>query len=274
MPLTRTTVAKHLGLVPYRALARLRLWSLFTSALFDTRPGAVLLSIATCTVAGRPAQLALSARGLASMLAFSTAVGAICVSVFALLIYAATRFGGAIFTPIATATGFNIALLVALKQHIPDHEIGFGAARLRLSLAPFAYVCASGVLTLVGQLSLASFVLGLVTGNLAWAWVRFIRRSPLSGERGDSSDGFAFATLFPPPLRPTMAVVGNVAFIVFAPIINLANESSANADGPKQELANSIVQDRGNPIDAERRRQRAQKALDERLASSASEPAI
>ncbi len=274
LPPSRPVVTRHLGLVPYRALTRLRLWSLFTSALFDTRPLAAVLSVAATAVAARPAQLAMGARGLIYLLLFATGVAAATVSVFALLIYAATRFGGAIFTPIATASGFNLALLIALKQHIPDHEVGFGSARMRLSLAPFAFACTSVVLSLLGQLSLPSLMLGLITGNLAWAWLRFARRSPLSGERGDSSEGFAFATLFPPPMRPAMTVVGNMTFIVFRPIINLANETVANANGPKQELVNSIVQDRGNPIDAERRRQRAQKALDERIAGSTSEPAI
>lgn len=181
------------------------------------------------------------------------------------------------FAPIATTSGINLALLVALKQQIAEHEVGVGSVRLRVNYAPLTYAVVLFVLACVGQLGFGALLLALLSGHAAWAFLRYWRRNPMTGEHGDPSDAFAFATFFPDPIRPFVAVVANVLHLVCTPVLNCLlsiGATSPSGNGVKQELVNSIVQDRTSAIDAERRRQRALKSLDERMAGSQSEPAL
>lgn len=273
VPASRNAFLHNLALVPQNALPRFHLWTLLTSALFDTKPLAAVLAVASCALCARPAELALGRSALGILLLVSAFAGAFLVAAVALVAYAIIRTGGVLFDPIATAHGINLATLVALKAHIPEHEVGFGAARLKVNYAPGAFAASLVVLMLLGQLSPFALVMAFTSGHTAWAWLRYVQRNPNTGERGDSSENFAFVTFFPLPLRPIVAPLANIVFAVSAPLCGIV-QSEQSTPGPKQELVNSIVQDRASAIDAERRRQRAQKALDDRMAGSASEPAI
>lgn len=171
----------------------------------------------------------------------------------------------------------NLALLMVLKQQIAEHEVGVGGVRLRVNYTPLVYSLLLVLLACMGQLGLGSLVMSLISGHAAWAYLRYWRRDPMTSERGDPTEAFAFATLFPDPIRPFVSVASNVMHLVCTPALKCLQSLGSSAltgNGVKQDLVNSIVQDRGSAIDAERRRQRALKSLDERIAGSQSEPAL
>lgn len=182
------------------------------------------------------------------------------------------------FTPLATVGGLNLALLVALKQHIPEHEVGFAAAKMRMNYAPLAFIAALLVLTLLGQFNPAGLFFSLICFHSSWMYLRYFKTNGLNGVRGDASEAFAFATLFPDPVRPFVAVAGTVLHLFCKPVINLLLSSGGEAPTAngtaKPDLVSSIAQERTTSLDSERRRQRAMKALDERLAGSQSDSAV
>lgn len=96
-PPTQKSVHTQLGLVPYRALPRLRLWALLTCGLFDTRPAAALLNVAATALCARPAELALGRPHLLAMLVVATVTAATVVSTSALAAYAAIRVGSLMY---------------------------------------------------------------------------------------------------------------------------------------------------------------------------------
>lgn len=160
---------------------------------------------------------------------------------------------------------------------MPDHDAAFGPLRLRINYAPLAYALVLACLAAGGQLSGGGLFLALVCMHAAWTYLRYFRANDLNGVRGDASDAFAFATLFPDPVRPLVAVAGSVIHLVCRPLIGVllaaGGEAPAAGAGAKADLVSSIAQERTSAQDAERRRQRAMKALDERLAGSQSDSA-
>lgn len=177
----------------------------------------------------------------------------------------------------ATVAGLNLALLVAMKQQIPEHEVGFSSVKLRMNYAPLTYILVLFVLALIGQLNPVALFFSLICFHSSWVYLRYFKTHDLTGARGDSSDAFAFATLFPDPIRPFVVIVSNVLHLVCRPVLSLllpSRNSAPVANGGKQDLVNSITQERASSVDAERRRQRAMKTLDERLAGSQSDSAV
>ncbi|NXI30066.1 TM115 protein, partial [Zosterops hypoxanthus] len=95
----------------------------------------------------------------------------------------------------------------------------------------------------------------------SWVYLRFYQRH--SRGRGDMSDHFAFATFFPEILQP---VVGLVASLVHSMLVKvrLCRKTVKRYDvGAPSSITISLPGT--DPQDAERRRQLALKALNERL---------
>lgn len=261
------------ALIPYEAVVRLHGWRLFTGSLFDSTTISVFLNVAVCALASRPAELALGRRSLALLLLLGTAVSAVMFSLCALFLYILFRVGTVlIFRPVASFSGMNLIMLVTLKHHIPDHEVGLAGVKLSLNYAPLSYAGILLLTMLVGQLQPASVAMALMAAQFAWMYMRYLQRNASDGTRGDPSENFSFASFFPPQVQAPISAVSNIAFA--ACIRPVLGNMDAQTKQPQQQIVNTITQDRASTIDAERRRQRAEKSLDERMAGSASEPAI
>jgi len=250
---------------------RLHGWRLLTHSLFDTSVISIFLNCAVSALAGRPAELALGRRSLVLIMILGASVSSVLFSLCALFVYILFRVGTTfIFKPIASFSGINLVMLIALKHQIPDHEVGMAGFKLSLNYAPLAYVSILLITALLGQLQPANVVMAVLSGQFSWLYMRYLRVN--EGIRGDPSENFSFASFFPPQMQPPISAVANVAFaLCVRPVLG---SGTINEAKQPQQLVNTIVQDRASTIDAERRRQRAQKSLDERMAGSASEPAI
>lgn len=260
-------------------MVRLHGWRLLTNSLFDTTIVSIFLNVAVCALSSRPAELALGRAPLALLLLLATTVSSVIFSLCALFVYILFRVGTVfIFTPIASFSGINLVMLIALKHQIPDHEVGLYGVKLSLNYAPVAYVAILAATALLGELQAASVAMAILAGQFSWMYMRYLRVSPDNSYRGDPSENFSFASFFPPQLHVPISAVANVAFaICIRPVLGAddsAFQNNTSKQQPQQQIVNTIVQDRASQLDAERRRQRAQKSLDERMAGSASEPAI
>lgn len=182
--------------------------------------------------------------------------------------------GDVLFRPLGGFEAGAAALLVALKQLIPDNEVALfgGALRFRAKHLPGLYVAGASTVSLVlgGATRVIPFT--LFGSYFAWTYLRFLQTR--NGVRGDLSDEFRLASFFPQLLHP--------------PIDRLAAACTrltglGNAAGSQQHQAawrSALVGGAALPgsldvaDDAARRRERGARALEERLglkkASSAS----
>lgn len=151
---------------------------------------------------------------------------------------------------------------MAVKQLIPEHEIGVNGVNISVNYLPLVYVTAIMLLSVAGQVSAGELVLTLSAFQFSWLYLRYYQSK--NGARGDLSEAFAYATMFPEPLRRVVAVVANIGFIIFRPVL-MAGLSVQPESEPVQDVPIS----KASSVDAERRRQRALKALDERMNSTA-----
>ncbi|KAF4072447.1 hypothetical protein AMELA_G00263140 [Ameiurus melas] len=176
--------------------------------------------------------------------------------------YAATFDLGYLFAVhISGAPSFLGAVLVALKQTSGDTTV-LRVPQIRLKAAPALVLLALAILRLAGLLESSAPLVGCSFGALAgWVYLRFYQRH--SRGRGDMSDHFAFASFFPEALQPA---VGLIASLVHAALVKIkvCRKMVKRYDvGAPSSITISLPGT--DPQDAERRRQLALKALNERL---------
>ncbi|NXF13401.1 TM115 protein, partial [Smithornis capensis] len=95
----------------------------------------------------------------------------------------------------------------------------------------------------------------------SWVYLRFYQRH--SRGRGDMSDHFAFATFFPEILQPVVGLVANLVHGVLVKVRVCRKTVKRYDVGAPSSITISLPGT--DPQDAERRRQLALKALNERL---------
>jgi hypothetical protein len=171
------------------------------------------------------------------------------------------------FTPVGGLSAIVGGLLVAVKQLIPDHSISAAGVGVRVKFLPIMAVAALCALAVGGAVSLGVLVFTLAGFQFGWLYLRFFQRREVG--QGDPSDAFAFCTFFPEPIAPFVSVASAVAFAVFRPAL-VSGGAKTSASASALEKA-ALPVSSADPIDAERRRQRALRALDERLGASKSE---
>lgn len=170
------------------------------------------------------------------------------------------------FTPIGTTNGICSALLIAIKQLIPDHKIGTVHVGTTANYLPLIYLAICFALTVLTILPIGAFIFTLTAVQASWLYLRYFRYS--NGTHGDFSDAFAYSTLFPTPIRPVISVISNIAFHSFKPLL-----MSVQQTPPESMNETSAQPSKASAFETERRRQRALKVLDERLQETiASEP--
>ncbi|BFZ10529.1 hypothetical protein BsWGS_13568 [Bradybaena similaris] len=110
------------------------------------------------------------------------------------------------------------------------------------------------------------FVSGLV---ISWVYLRFYQKQS-DGNRGDMADNFSFASFFPSQLQPPIAVFANT---VFSGLVRfkLCKKPQRRYDVSSSTTI-TVTLPGTEPRDAERRKQLAIKALNERLSKVDSAP--
>lgn len=159
--------------------------------------------------------------------------------------------------------------VVAIKQIMPDTVIiNASFIRLKQDHLPGLLILTSCVLYLFGLTSL-TYVVMLVQGTfIGWVYLRFYQRHK-NGTKGDSASSFVFASFFPGQIQPIIAIIANTIFNLLVQIKickKPPTRYNVNGNGQSQititlPLVNAGIEN----SDAERRRQKALKALKERL---------
>ncbi|XP_068109105.1 transmembrane protein 115 [Hyperolius riggenbachi] len=235
------------------------LWSLFTHGLVELHIWDVLANLLLTLGAGRQLE---PLWGAPELLLFygvvSVSVGVLS-SLWFLVAYAASSDLHFLFS--AQVHGFPAfagAVLVAHKQTIGD---GLVDSQRWVRLLPQLALLGVTVLTVAGLIPspmLVGYSLGMVSG---WVYLRFYQRH--SRGRGDMSDHFSFASFFPGPLQPAAALLGNLLHISLVKLRLCPRAVKRYDVGAPSSITISLPGT--DPQDAERRRQLALKALNERL---------
>lgn len=191
-------------------------------------------------------------------------------------------------TQICGGVSLQASFLVAFKQLVPEHTVTIfkGLVKIRVKHFPAIFLLLNTLSGIIIGTDTAAILawLGLLT---SWTYLRFYKHQPdLTGTstnglgiKGDASETFAFACLFPDVMQPPIAFVADqvYAFLVALKIVVPFSEDEI-ASGNQQVLARgeaglptlissqrSGVRGSAKREEAERRRALALKALDQRL---------
>ncbi|KAL4892605.1 rhomboid family protein [Aspergillus ambiguus] len=184
------------------------------------------------------------------------------------------------------------SFLVAFKQLVPEHTVTIfkGLVKMRVKHFPALFLLLNTISGLLFGTHVAAVLawLGLLT---SWTYLRFFKRQPdLTGTstdglgiKGDASETFAFACLFPDAIQPPIAFVADQIYTLLVTLrICTPFSEEAIASGNEQVLARGEaglpsllnhsrggMRGMGKREEAERRRALALKALDQRLQAAA-----
>jgi len=147
---------------------------------------------------------------------------------------------------------------------MPDHVLlNLPLGKIRNRHVPILVLILAIIVNIFGGVSGTYpwlFGMGLLT---SWTYLRFYQKHN-NKTTGDSADHFMFASFFPEPISPVVAVVANTIFSLLVRMkICKRQVHRYNMAAPSGSITVSLPGT--NAEDAERRRQIALKALNERL---------
>lgn len=199
-------------------------------------------------------------------------------------------------TQICGGVSIQASFLVAFKQLVPEHTVAIfkGLVKMRVKHFPALFLLLNTLSGLVAGTDTAAVLawLGILS---SWTYLRFYKRQPnLTGTsttdlgiKGDASDTFAFACLFPDVMQPPIAFVADQIYTLLVAVRILTPFSEDEiASGNQQVLARGEAglptllsnqrgggsRGSGKREEAERRRALALKALDQRLQAAVGRP--
>lgn len=160
----------------------------------------------------------------------------------------------------------NCAVLVLIKQFLPDSillETPFG--RLKYTHTPLLAILVSSVFSVLGVVRPIVVLQCLLAVQISWTYLRFFNPHVSDSFYGDSSEHFVWESLFPRVIQPCCSILGRVCFKSLAKL-GVCKRSVRHID--LNSLQNVEIGLRGfdsTTRDAERRRQKALRDLNERL---------
>ncbi|XP_053577086.1 transmembrane protein 115 [Bombina bombina] len=249
-----------LGVTPGLLLPpNLWLWTLATHGLVEVHIWDVLLNLLLTLGAGRRLEPLWGAPELLIFYVLVNVAVGILSSLCFVAAYAATSDLHYLFhSHIHGFPAFAGAVLVAHKQTVGDGQV---EPQRWVRALPQLVLLGLTVLTLISLAPvrlIVGYSLGMMSG---WVYLRFYQRH--SRGRGDMSDHFSFASFFPGPVQPAAALLANLVHAGLVKVRLCPRAVKRYDVGAPSSITISLPGT--DPQDAERRRQLALKALNERL---------
>ncbi|KAI2989060.1 hypothetical protein CBS147344_3389 [Aspergillus niger] len=284
-----TPIIPYLTLVPSQFL--FYPWTLLTATLVEQNIFTVLLNAATLFYGGKYLERAWGSREFAKFILAIAVIPNVTIVPLHILGAALKSGSSSGLTQICGGISIQASFLVAFKQLVPEHTVTIfkGLVKMRVKHFPALFLFLNTISGIVFGTHVAAILawLGLLT---SWTYLRFFKRQPdLTGTstdglgiKGDASETFAFACLFPDVLQPPIAFLSDQVYALLVAIRICTPFSEEDiASGNQQVLARgeaglpSILSNHRNGRamakreEAERRRALALKALDQRLQAAA-----
>ncbi|KAJ5454638.1 uncharacterized protein N7458_005594 [Penicillium daleae] len=266
-------------------------WTLLTATFVEQNIFTVSLNAATIFYGGKYLERAWGSREFSKFIIAVALIPNVVIVPFYLIWGALGGSSSRALTQICGGVAIQASFLVAFKQLVPEHTVAIfkGLVKMRVKHFPALFLflnTLSGIIIGTDTAAVLAW-LGLLS---SWTYLRFYKRQPdLTGTstnglgiKGDASETFAFACLFPDVMQPPIAFVADqfYALLVAVKILTPFSEDEI-ASGNQQVLARGeaglptlLSNHRGGARgsskreEAERRRALALKALDQRLQSA------
>ncbi|KAJ5898831.1 hypothetical protein N7495_003575 [Penicillium taxi] len=287
-----TTVGNQVTpIVPYLTLVPSHFyyypWTLLTSTFVEQNIFTVLLNAATIFYGGKYLERAWGSREFSKFIATVTIIPNIVIIPIYLIWSGVTGSSSRSLTQICGGVAIQASYLVAFKQLVPEHTVAIlkGLVKIRVKHFPALFLLLNTTSGIVLGTDTAAVLAWL--GILAsWSYLRFYKRQPdLTGTstnglgiKGDASETFAFACLFPDVMQPPIAFVADqiysllVAVKILTPfsedeIVSGNQQVLARGEAGLPNLHSSSHGSRASAKreEADRRRTIALRALDQRL---------
>ncbi|PNW70127.1 hypothetical protein CHLRE_17g706850v5 [Chlamydomonas reinhardtii] len=247
----------YVALIPGKTLPYV--WNLVTAGFLTLNPFKLGLEVVAVLLLTRLVEPVYGSKEFLKFLFVVDVSINLCVLIGVYIIFAVGKdTGDILYNKFAGFHGILAGLVVAVKQVMPEHEAKlFGFVKLTFKYLPLLFITiACGVAAGLQQYSYVPFLL-LGTYN-AWLYLRFFQQQPDSNHWGDSSDDFKFSGFFPPLLAPLLDPLGFLCATVFR-----LRHPPAETKAPFAKAAQYTLP--VDSADANRRRERGAKALEERL---------
>jgi len=244
---------------------KFRIWTFATHSFMETHWWHALVDIIIINLYGKLLEPLWGTIEMINFYLLVNTVAGIATSFIYVMLYGLTFDPSFLFEiRIHGLPGYIAAFSVAVKQIMPDHVLlNLPLGKIRNRHVPILVLLLAIIVNIFGGVSGTYpwlFGMGLLT---SWTYLRFYQKHN-NKTTGDSADHFMFASFFPEPISPFVAVVANTFFSLLVRMkICKRQVHRYNMAAPSGSITVSLPGT--NAEDAERRRQIALKALNERL---------
>eukprot|EP00112_Aurelia_sp_Birch-Aquarium-sp1_P006744 Seg1738.12 transcript_id=Seg1738.12/GoldUCD/mRNA.D3Y31 product="Transmembrane protein 115" protein_id=Seg1738.12/GoldUCD/D3Y31 len=257
------TVYKVLAVTPgFLIPPNFRIWTLITGGLIESNIVYVIVDVAVLLLCARQLEPLWGALELLKFLVILDVFTSILTVILCLLAYLSTNNLNIWFATFSGMAGLIGGIAVAFKQIMPDNKIDLRITEIRVEMIPSLLLFTSCIFSAVGMVPLTN-PLQLFSGILVgWIYLRFYQPRG-KGIKGDMNEHFEFAAFFPTPIRPP---IRKISLIIFNILIKTGICKTPVRTYDVGALSAITISLPGmSPNDAERRRRKALRALNERL---------
>ncbi|CAN6300852.1 unnamed protein product [Urochloa humidicola] len=250
------SAAGYLTLIPARTIPFA--WNLVTAGYIEQTIPGVIVSIVGLLLFGKVLEPLWGAKELLKFIFIVNLSTSACVFVTAIVLYYITQEESYLYTPLSGFYGVLSGLLVGIKQILPDQELNLFVLKISAKWIPSILAFISVAVSFILKESMAYLPTILFGIYVSWIYLRYFQKRLEVDLRGDPSDEFSFSSFFPGFFRPILDPIASIFHKIFC-------GRSARSEGTGNALDGSQFPGSGS-IEANRRRERGQRALEQRLA--------
>ncbi|KAK6035274.1 hypothetical protein COOONC_27218 [Cooperia oncophora] len=163
----------------------------------------------------------------------------------------------------------NCAVLVLIKQFLPDTILlDTPVGRIKYTHMPILAILFVSIFSVVGVVKPVIVLQSVLAIQISWTYLRFFNPQDADGTYGDGSEHFVWASFFPRIVQPFCTVFGRICF---RSLVKLGGCKRTVRHVDLNSLQSVGISLRGldsTARDAERRRQKALRDLNERLSKT------
>ncbi|GJN07829.1 hypothetical protein PR202_ga25695 [Eleusine coracana subsp. coracana] len=250
------SAASYLALIPARTIPFA--WNLVTSGYIEQTIPGVTVSIAGLLLFGKVLEPLWGPKELLKFIFIVNLSTSVCVFITAIVLYYITQEESYLYTPLSGFYGVLSGLLVGIKQILPDQELNLFVLKIKAKWIPSIVAFISVIISFFLKESVSYLPIVLFGIYMSWIYLRYFQKRLEAGLKGDPSDEFSFSSFFPAFLRPVLDPVASIFDRLLCGRSQRPEATGHTLDGSQFPGSGSI--------EANRRRERGQRALEQRLA--------
>ncbi|KAM3383748.1 hypothetical protein ACQJBY_008428 [Aegilops geniculata] len=249
------SAVNYLALIPARTIPFA--WNLITAGYVEQTIPGVIISIIGLLLFGKLLEPLWGTKELSKFVFIVNFSTSMCVFVTAIAVYYVTQQESYLYTPLSGFYGVLSGLLVGIKQLMPEMELNLFVLKIKGKWIPSLVALISVVVSFFMK-DLVSYLPVILFGiYMSWIYLRYFQKRLETGLKGDPSEEFSFSSFFPAILRPVLDPMATIFH-------RLLCGRSGRADRGQTLETSSLPG--SDSTEANRRRERGQRALEQRLA--------